>query len=183
MQACPTGGLQPLWLEAACSAMFFSPILAPRSGPCRPECTACGHVGPSRALLPLPPEEKRWAKMGTAVIHRKACLAWAEEKRCMVCMENCPYGAVEVRVLPGQAAPVPIVRVELCYGCGYCEKFCPLPLSAITVNAEGALRLVAPEFESAARARGLRLGIGKGNAAPGHAPMEQPAGLPPGFLE
>lgn len=183
VQACPTGGLQPLWLESGFGAMF-SPRLVPRLGPCRPECTACGHACPSKAILPLPLEEKHCAKIGTALIDRSICLAWAEKKRCMVCKENCPYGAIDVEVPQGQTIPVPQVRAERCYGCGYCERYCPTSLPAITVRPQGALRLTSQAYAATAKARGLQLYVGRGAAAQPPELSAVPSGeTPPGFLE
>ena len=96
--------------------------------------------------------------MGIATLKKNLCLAWAEDKRCMVCKENCPYGAVDVVVQPGHVAAVPVVDETRCYGCGFCEHHCPKPVSAIVVEARGALCLAEGlGFEKEARRRGLRL--------------------------
>ncbi|MCH5276535.1 MAG: 4Fe-4S dicluster domain-containing protein [Desulfovibrionaceae bacterium] len=181
MKACPTGGLQPTWFQAGFSGIF-TPFLDPRSGACRPDCTACGAVCPTQAILALPLTEKRWAKTGTAVINRKNCLAWAEDKRCMVCKENCPYGAVDVSMRSGHKAPVPAVHDTRCYGCGFCEQACPQTPSAIVVEPVGALRLNQDSFEAAARAAGLEL---EPSVHQGHVSQERwgQADAPPGFLE
>ncbi len=181
MKACPTGGLQPTWFQAGLSGMF-TPFLNPRSGACKQDCTLCGAVCPTQAIHALPLKEKQWAKIGTAVIDRKSCLAWAEDRRCMVCKENCPYGAVDVVVQKGHIAPVPVVHESRCYGCGFCEKHCPKKKSAILVKSAGALRLNAPMFEKTAKTAGLELdprrhqGIIIGPDAENHS-------MPPGFLE
>ncbi|MDR1686180.1 MAG: 4Fe-4S binding protein [Desulfovibrio sp.] len=181
MKACPTGGLQPAGLQAGFSGMF-SPFLDPRSGPCAPDCAACGSVCPSRAIQALPLEEKRWAKIGTAAVDRKLCLAWAEDKRCMVCKETCPYGAVSVVPHEGHIAPVPVVRHERCYGCGFCERHCPTATAAVRVDPIGALRQHDPAFETAAKNAGLELD-------PSQHAVEHPEynpqndGAPPGFLD
>ena len=108
--------------------------------------------------MPLPLSEKRWARVGIATLKKDLCLAWAEDKRCMVCKENCPYGAVDVVVQPGHVAAVPVVDETRCYGCGFCEHHCPKPVSAIVVEARGALCLAEGlDFEKDARRRGLRL--------------------------
>lgn len=176
MRVCPTNALQPLWLQGGFLSVF-SPFLDPRRGPCRPECVACGEVCPTNALLALPLSEKKWAKIGTAALDTSTCLAWADDKRCMVCKENCPYDAIQVTTIPGHTAPVPIVRPEACYGCGYCEKYCPKPHAAIKVRADGALRLSAPPFAPAAKAQGLRLHEHTQHTIPDE------SGVPPGFLE
>lgn len=157
MQACPSHALQSAWLQAGMGGLF-SPVHDPRSGACLPECVRCGTVCPTHAILPLPLSEKRWARVGIATLKKNLCLAWAEDKRCMVCKEKCPYGAVDVVVQPGHVAAVPVVDETRCYGCGFCEHHCPKPVSAIVVEARGALCLAEGlDFEKDARRRGLRL--------------------------
>lgn len=122
--------------------------------------------------------------MGIATLKKDLCLAWAEDKRCMVCKENCPYGAVDVVVQPGHVAAVPVVDETRCYGCGFCEHHCAKPVSAIVVEARGVLRLSGPGFEKEARRCGLKLDAAQQGAvrnAP--VPHMDAAGAPPGFLE
>ncbi|CAK7030046.1 MAG: Ferredoxin-type protein NapF [Desulfovibrio sp.] len=181
MKACPTGGLQPAMLQAGFSGMF-SPFLAPRSGPCLPECAACGTICPSRAIHALPVKEKRWAKIGTAVIDKNRCVAWKEDRRCMVCEETCPYAAIKLISADGHIAPVPEVRAERCYGCGYCEKHCPTATPAIAIEAAGALRQRSPGFKKTAMAAGLKLDPAEhGTDHQGHEFFG--GGAPPGFLD
>lgn len=116
--------------------------------------------------------------MGTAIIDKKGCLAWGEDRRCMVCKENCPHNAVEVIVKSGFSVPVPVVRDDCCIGCGFCQKACPQTPAAIVVESEGALRLAVPDFETAARKAGLELGENK------IIPENHELGkAPPGFLD
>ncbi|MDR1359878.1 MAG: 4Fe-4S binding protein [Deltaproteobacteria bacterium] len=182
MKACPGNALQPAWLEAGPEGMF-SPLLLPRRGPCEPDCHVCGALCPTRAITPLPPEEKCWAKVGTAVVDPGLCLAWAQGRRCVVCEEVCPYGAVatlqDARSRFGPL-PVPVVKPERCFGCGYCEYYCPVRIPAITVKPLGALRLSGSGYAEAGRAAGLRLLPAEKIRAP--APDDPPEGaLPPGF--
>jgi len=184
MQACPSNGLQPTYLLAGLAGMF-SPVLVPRRGPCEAACNACGQVCPSRALRKLQLEEKQWAKMGTAVVLRQKCLAWEEDKRCVVCQEVCLYGAISLRSLPGHLAPVPFVKADRCFGCGACEYHCPVTSPAIVMEALGALRLRKGSYIEAAREARLTLEL-----APKDAKNWQPGGeevpegiLPPGFTE
>ncbi len=182
MKVCPTNGLQPSWLSAGPEGVF-SPVLAARRGPCEPDCNACGAVCPTGAVQTLPLEEKRWAKMGTAVILHTSCLAWAEDRRCVVCEEVCPYGAIASVQTPGAKVPVPVVKAASCYGCGYCEQFCPVRVSAIVVQPLNALRLSGGNYRETAQSIGLDLkpsDKSKGEAYPG-SPSE--GGLPPGFTE
>lgn len=184
MQACPTGGLQPLWFAAGLDGLF-SPCLEPRAGGCLPECAACGAACPSHAIRPLTLAQKRWAKLGTALVDEKTCLAWKDDKRCMVCKENCPYGAVDVVLREGHKVPVPIVHARRCYGCGFCEHHCPKAPTAIRVRADGALRPAGGDIQAAARAAGLELDPRvHQQATTGDSQNFSPqdTGPPPGFL-
>jgi len=179
MKVCPTNGLQPTWLTASPEGIF-SPILISRRGPCEPDCNACGHICPTQAIRSLPLEEKRWAKIGTAVVIPYRCIALAEGRRCMVCQESCPYGAVNIVQKEGFAVPVPVVNNSRCYGCGYCEQHCPVRVSAIIVQPLNALRLNSSDYISTAKTIGLEL-IPK---AKEHIHDYIPDGeLPPGFTE
>lgn len=180
MKACPTNGLQPAGPAFGPEALF-SPVLLPRRGPCEPECNLCGLVCPSKAISSLRPEEKQWAKIGTAVVLRRSCLAWAEGRRCVVCQEVCPYGAISLSRQENTPVPVPLVLAARCFGCGYCEQHCPVRLPAIVVKPLNALRLAGGSYPEAAREAGLELILGDGE---GGFDDFVPAGeLPPGFTE
>lgn len=192
MFACPTNSLQPLGLAAGVSALF-SPVVTPRRGPCEPTCIACGHACPTRAILPLPANERPYAKIGTARIVRHKCLAWELEKKCLICDEVCPFDAIEFRKLADMPVAVPFVREYKCAGCGYCEHHCPVQaLPAIQVGPMQALRLSAGSYPATARQRGFLLEIDNydgrklsnfnrlDQGAPG--PTET-KGLPPGFTD
>jgi MauM/NapG family ferredoxin protein len=180
MKACPTNGLQPAGPAFGAEALF-SPVLLPRRGPCEPECNLCGRVCPSGAIAPLPPEEKQWAKVGTAVVLRQSCLAWAEGRRCVVCQEVCPYGAVSLSRQAEASVPVPLVRAARCFGCGYCEQHCPVRLPAIVAQPLNALRLAGGSYAEAAREAGLELVPGSGGESFDDFIPE--GELPPGFTE
>lgn len=185
LAACPTHALQPVWPGSPGSGLF-SPVLTPRSGPCDPDCNACGTVCPTGAIADLPLADKQWAKLGTAVVNQKTCIAFAEGKRCVVCQEVCPYGAVDLVQEAGAAVPVPRVNASRCYGCGYCEHHCPVASRAIVAGPEGAVRLerAAAEhsgaYENAARARELALIPHAERGSPAALPE---GALPPGFSE
>ncbi len=177
LRACESGALQPLGLGAGLAV--FTPYLVPTVGPCRPDCTACLRVCPTGAILPVSAAEKRSAKMGTAEVDRARCLAWAEDRRCLVCKENCPYDAIDVEVREGARSPVPHVREDSCYGCGYCEHACPTDPPSIQVRSRGAIRSLQANFSVLARERGQSFSVHQG---------EDPKpltgeGPPPGFLK
>ena len=178
MAACPTNTLQPIWFDAGFMALF-SPVLTPRRGYCSPECRMCGEVCPTDAIRALSPKERIWAKTGTAVIDFSRCLAWEQQKSCMVCDEVCPYKAVAFRKEPGNPVPVPRVDENKCAGCGYCEHYCPVQnRAAIVVMAMGALRLSEGSYSIQGKAQGLQLSI---HAGPGYGNLPENAGEENGF--
>jgi ferredoxin len=184
MQACPGNGLQPTLFLAGLAGLF-SPVLVPRRGACAAACNACGEVCPSGAVRKLPLEEKQRAKIGAAHVLRQKCLAWEEDKRCVVCQEVCPYGSISLRTLPGCQAPVPFVKAERCFGCGACEYHCPVASPAIVVEAGGALRLRKGSYIEAAREARLTLELAPKDAQdllPGGESLPEDS-LPPGFTE
>ncbi|GFH62354.1 MAG: 4Fe-4S ferredoxin [Candidatus Desulfovibrio kirbyi] len=177
MKVCPGNALQPAWLAAGTEGMF-SPLLTLRRGPCDPGCAACGQICPTRAIAPLPLAEKQWAKVGTAVVNRQTCLAWAENRSCVVCQEVCPYGAVNPVQPEGAAVPMPVVNTAHCFGCGYCECHCPVRVSAIVIQPLNALRLEGQSYIQAGKAAGLNLNLQIQHESPA---APQDGSLPPGF--
>jgi MauM/NapG family ferredoxin protein len=127
MKVCKTNGLQPSILEAGIDG-FYTPHLVPRHGGCEEKCNMCGHVCPTEAIRPLPLEEKRFVKIGTAVIDRRRCIAWEQMKLCLICDEICPYDAIEFRIVKDDIGTLkrPFVLEDKCVGCGLCEQKCPV---------------------------------------------------------
>ena len=183
MKACPSNALQPAWggLGHAGLAGLFAPVLTPRRGACEPDCNVCGQVCPSAAIRPLPVAQKQWAKVGTALVVPGRCLAFSMDRRCVVCQEVCPYGAIDLVQIEGHTAPVPVVKSNRCFGCGYCEFHCPVRIPAIVVEAFHALRLQNDDYMTEGRAQGLDLVPGR------HGSVQEtelpPDALPPGFTE
>ena len=71
-------------------------------------------------------EEKKYAKIGSAYIDRSRCIAWEEDRKCLICDEICPYDAIVMRGVMGNTNSVPYVNESRCNGCGYCEQKCPV---------------------------------------------------------
>ncbi len=147
VKACPTGVIQPK-IAGGGLPELWTPEMVMRKGYCDQNCNVCGQVCPPGAIRALPPEEKMHAKIGTAMIDRPECVAWSRGRICVVCIEVCPYQAIEV-VSRGDYG-VPVVNPERCAGCGMCEYRCPVGgvsadesrtgAAAIRVFPEGARR-------------------------------------------
>jgi len=117
-------------------------------------------VCPTHAIRNLPVDDRIWAKIGTAMIVRQKCLAWEQNKRCMVCDEVCPYHAVEFTKETGNTVPVPKVLEERCTGCGRCEYHCPVRnQAAIIVTSLGALRQDSGSAKELGESQGLNISI------------------------
>jgi len=159
MKACPTNTLQPVWLKSGLEGLF-TPVMTPRLGGCSINCNACGKVCPTGAIRDLPLWEKNHARVGTAWVVRQNCLAWEQDKKCLVCDEVCPYNALSFQAVPGLRNAVPFVIENRCTGCGWCEMKCPVEgASAIRVNVIGAVRLSKGSYVEKAREYGFEFKV------------------------
>jgi ferredoxin len=143
MKVCPTNGLQPSVLEAGVNGLW-TPHLVPRLGGCEKNCNLCGQVCPTGAIRKLPLEEKIFATMGTAVIDRARCIAWEQDKVCLICDEACPFNAISSlnETVLGVTILRPFIDERICTGCGLCEAKCPIEgESAIPIYAIGEERM------------------------------------------
>ena len=147
LAACPTGGLQPALLESGWAGLW-SPILIPRLGQCDYSCRACAQACPVQAIPSLSLESKRKQVIGKAYLNRRRCIAWEEERDCIVCEEMCPvpekaitFRRQEIEDPEGNLIEVlqPRIDRELCIGCGICEHQCP-------VEGEAAIRVFSPDW-------------------------------------
>jgi MauM/NapG family ferredoxin protein len=127
MKTCPTNAIQPCTIGDGFQRIY-TPKIVPRIGGCEEKCHACGYACPTGAIRKLPYEEKRFVKIGTAVINRHRCLAWEQNRECLVCDEVCPYNAITAKVVETTTGTfrVPVVNEDLCLGCGMCEQHCPI---------------------------------------------------------
>ncbi|QHI69996.1 4Fe-4S binding protein [Tichowtungia aerotolerans] len=92
---------------------------------CEESCNRCSQACPTGAIRALSHEEKWKTQIGKAKVKKGRCLAWADNEYCMVCDEYCPYSAIETVWKDDVACPV--VKPDLCRGCGACEANCPAP--------------------------------------------------------
>ena len=153
MKVCPTNAIQPCTLDDGLQRLS-TPKIVPRIGACEEKCHACGNVCPTGALRKLPYDEKRFAKIGTAVIDKNRCLAWEQNKECLVCDEVCPYHAIDPKLLQTSRGmfKVPVVDADLCMGCGMCEQRCPIfDTAAIVVYKFGENRRMSGAYMSEAQ--------------------------------
>jgi MauM/NapG family ferredoxin protein len=155
IKGCLTNTLQPVWFEAGLSGVWTPKITARLAG-CEQGCNLCGQVCPTAAIRPLTLEEKSFAKVGTARIDKTRCIAWEQDKKCLICDEICPYNAIVSQFVTGHPITVPVIDEDKCNGCGYCECKCPVAgEAAIMVEPAGELRLAAGSYKEKARELGL----------------------------
>jgi ferredoxin len=148
LKVCPNNALQSTFLEAGLAGLY-TPRLVPRIGYCEEYCNFCGKVCPTEAIRVLSIEEKRLIQMGVAHIDKTRCIAYDQDKVCLVCNEQCSYHAVEGDEKDEKKRP--IVKEEKCTGCGICENKCPVDgESAIIVYASGVQKKINPEPEGKA---------------------------------
>lgn len=155
MRACLTNTLQPDWYRAGLEGLW-APRLEMRHAHCEFSCNVCGLVCPTEAIRPLSVEQKQHARIGTAVIDRNRCIAWAEDRRCQVCDEICPYNAIHMAREPAHPVGLPVVESNRCSGCGTCEEVCPVGGdAAIQIYPHHEIRLAAGSYVAEAKARGF----------------------------
>ena len=146
IRACPTNALQPAVFDAGLEGLW-TPVVVPRIGYCDFSCNTCGQICPVQAIPPLSLEVKRQEVIGKAYIDQDRCIAWADQRDCIVCEEMCPLPEKAIQLEEMQVwgadntsitVKVPHVLRERCIGCGICEYKCP-------VNGEAAIRVFVPE--------------------------------------
>jgi MauM/NapG family ferredoxin protein len=191
IKACLTNTLQPVWFEAGLSGLWTPKVTARLAG-CEQGCAVCGQVCPTGAIRPLSLEEKIFAKIGTARIEKSRCIAWEQDKKCLICDEICPYNAIVSRFVADLPVTVPVIDENKCNGCGYCEDKCPvIGESAIIVEPLGEVRLATGSYKDKARELGLVFHAKNGVEdhfildVPREGPWEERGEekeLPPGFV-
>jgi MauM/NapG family ferredoxin protein len=199
MKACPTNTLQPAMFSDGFNRLY-TPKVVPRVAGCEAKCALCGNVCPTGAIRKITPDDKPFVKIGTAVLDRHRCLAWEQNKECVVCDEVCPFNAIDTRELQTTDGKfkVPVVKEDLCMGCGMCEQHCPISdFAAITVYRFGENRRSSGPYMSEWQKKSFveqrkKTGMEKGNdayhenssGAYGNGNMdESKSQLPEGFLE
>ncbi|MGN0847794.1 MAG: 4Fe-4S dicluster domain-containing protein, partial [Kiritimatiellia bacterium] len=139
--ACPQKVIAPAGFSAYGPLGFMLPKMDFARGFCAPDCTTCGEVCPTGAILPLTAAEKKTVKIGLARFDRAACLACTEKIPCGLCARRCPQQAItltEEEVEGDEKKPVkikvPAVDAAKCTGCGACENYCPAHAMAVAAR-------------------------------------------------
>jgi len=138
VNACPSGTITVKMPRSGDSvAGWLAPQVDASRGPCEEFCYRCSEVCPTGAIKKiLSTDEKRHIQMGIAEVRRDACLAWTDKEHCMVCDEYCPYRAI-ANVPDEKGIPCPVIKPDVCRGCGYCEKYCPAVRDGIAIVVKG----------------------------------------------
>ncbi len=133
VSVCPKQVLQPSLFEYGLKG-FLQPRMDYHTSFCNFDCTLCGEVCPTGAILPLTVEQKHVEQIGKVVFIRRNCIVRTDLKDCGACSEHCPTKAVQM-VPWRRTLLIPEVNPDICIGCGACEFACPTePYKAIYVD-------------------------------------------------
>lgn len=117
---------------------LMQPQMGFEHGYCRPECTRCGEVCPTGAILPVTRAQKSALQIGRAVWTRELCIVISRKHSCDNCAQHCPVQAITMVPLDSEdpaSLKIPAINDARCTGCGACEHLCPSrPVSAIHVE-------------------------------------------------
>ncbi len=143
---CPSRVIKPALLEYGLGGMMQPTLYFDREF-CNYDCTVCGDVCPTGAILPLTKEEKNHTQAGQVQLIIENCIVYNDETSCGACSEHCPTQAV--RMVPYKGAlTIPEINPEICVGCGGCEYVCPaIPFKAIYVEGVTTQRRITIEHE------------------------------------
>ncbi len=138
IKGCPTSVLQPMSLLGGVEN-YGTPRLATELSYCEYDCLLCQYLCPTGAIGSFTPQTK---KMGVARVDRSICLPFAYGQECIVCEEHCPVPTKAIKLIDvdtitpeGKRFKIkaPVVKDDLCIGCGICENKCPQSPKAIRV--------------------------------------------------
>ncbi|MDD2246780.1 MAG: 4Fe-4S binding protein [Proteiniphilum sp.] len=145
---CPSHVIKPAFLEYGPGGIM-QPKLYFSKGFCNYDCTICGEVCPTGAILPLTKEEKNHTQMGQVRFIVENCIVYHYETNCGACSEHCPTQAVHMVPYKGSLT-IPEINPAICVGCGGCEYVCPaIPFKAIYVEGLPSQNVIEIEQEEA----------------------------------
>lgn len=130
--ACPTHVLQPTYFLYGLKG-FLQPRMDYITSYCNFDCTVCGEVCPTGAILPLTGEAKKQLQIGKVVFVKENCVVYTNNTDCGACSEHCPTKAVKMVPYTGTLT-IPEVEPAICVGCGACEYACPTDPKSIYVE-------------------------------------------------
>lgn len=130
--ACPTGVLT-MSLKDFGVRHALVPVLHFDKAYCRPDCTECTHLCPTKALTPLTQNEKMTSAIGRARVVATNCMLYVNGEPCSVCVRRCPHGAVSITET-ADGRRLPYVDASLCTGCGICTACPSEPYGAIVIE-------------------------------------------------
>ncbi len=136
-KVCPNDVLQLEAFQQGLEGLWTPMVVANWAG-CESSCNACGQVCPTGAIRALPLDEKRFARMGLAIVNEKTCLPYAGKEACDLCVQECNaagYNAIEFmhvgtevdnegQPMEGTGYVAPVVLEDKCVGCGLCQTRC-----------------------------------------------------------
>lgn len=132
ISSCPTRVLQPSLTEYGWDGLF-QPFMDYKASFCNYECTVCGEICPTGAILQLETEQKKRTQLGKAKFIKENCVVYTNETACGACSEHCPTKAVDMVFYKGKLT-IPEVTDKICIGCGACEHSCPTNPKSIYVD-------------------------------------------------
>ena len=140
---CPMHVLKPSGLENGLLG-FMQPRVDFERHFCNFDCTICGEVCPTGAILPLTKDEKHVVQMGHVVFIKENCIVYAQETSCGACSEHCPTQAIHMVPYKGDLT-IPETDVSICVGCGGCEYICPArPNRAVYIEGNPVHKKATP---------------------------------------
>ncbi len=146
VNVCPTRILAVDFPKDADMGRWFEPEMNAYRGTCQESCNNCTQVCPTGAIKKLSFDDKHQTQIGIAKVIKEKCIAWCEKDHCVVCIEFCPYLAIDsTESVSGY--PRPVVNPDKCRGCGICQNACPVrdPGAAIVVGGVEKQRLLNVE--------------------------------------
>ncbi len=144
VNVCPTNILAVDLPKDADMGRWFEPEMNAYRGTCQESCSNCTQVCPTGAIRKLSFEDKHRTQIGIAQVHKEICIGWQDKDHCVVCAEFCPYVAIGIST-SAKGIPRPVVKPEVCRGCGICQNNCPVrePGAAIVVAGVDKQRLLS----------------------------------------
>lgn len=133
--ACPSGVITSSFNDMGVRHALV-PMLKFDDAYCLVDCVRCSRACPTKALVPLTPDEKQHVKIGLARVAPSNCMLYVNGTPCSVCVRRCPHGAVKIAEADAGRL-LPRVDGDLCVGCGSCAASCPSqPYGAIVIEGK-----------------------------------------------